>query len=133
MQEYIKTPLLHCDFGVLDPNKIDSRASYIFIMRNTSAKITDYDTREECQAELPKRFIYGTIKGHAMQTASDLLELIYKEAVEYQFQEPKIMEESQAVRSNALEESRSGHSINIMDFSRPSDFRKKAVKAKKVG
>lgn len=125
---------MHCHFGIMPEDKIDPQTTYIYILRNTSSDIENYTTMDECKAELPKRFIFGTLKGHALQRANDLLANIFQEALEFQFHEPRIMEESQIAKNKEkLPDNESSHSIRIMDFSRPSDFRLKSIKAKKSG
>lgn len=57
---------------------------------------------------------------------------VFKNAVEYQFNVPNTMEKNKFDKENgSAKESTSDENIGIIDFSRPSDFRLRAVKTKK--
>lgn len=58
---------------------------------------------------------------------------VFRNAIEYQFNVPNTMEKNKFDKENfSAKESASDENIGIIDFSRPSDFRLKAVKTKKI-
>lgn len=92
---------------------------------------------EDCKAELPRYVQMGCMRGGLIENVKQLLERIYKPAVEFQFREPcvdrpKPEKEERTTDEDPLRVS-SRASIALIDYSKPSDFRMKAIQAEKAG
>lgn len=132
---FIKTPVLLIEFGIKAPEQLDSATNYFYAIRRHEQPVDTYDTLDDCFAEMPFKILFGTTHGTMIHGLKLSIEKIYQPAVEFQFRIPKIdSAERYDVKIDAPSiESRLPKGIQIMDFSRPSDFRSIAVKAKKSG
>lgn len=105
-----------------------------------------YDSLDDCFAELPFKILFGTTRGSMVHTLRLSIEKIFVPAAEYQMRVPQI---DSAEREDEVDEDEvkaptkpddvdkmvyeRRFGANLMDFSRPSDFRLIAVKAKRAG
>lgn len=106
-----------------------------------------YDCVEDCFAEMPNRVLFGTVRGSMIYNIKQYLEKIYQPMVDIQYRVPRIDSASSGTSSTIDdtvkksekddgEETKKGvgkSDVCLMDYSRPSDFRLIAVKAKKTG
>lgn len=116
------------------------------MIRRYDMPIDIYDCVEDCFAEMPNRVLFGTVRGSMIYNIKQYLEKIYQPMVDIQYRVPKIDSASSATTSvvdepttkksekdESEETKRTKSDICLMDYSRPSDFRLIAVKAKKTG
>lgn len=112
------------------------------MIRRYDMPIDIFDTTEDCYAEMPNRVLFGTIRGSMIHNIKLYLEKVYQPMVDFQYRVPRIDSASASTDdsiSKKLEKEeeemgkRGKSEICLMDFSRPSDFRLIAVKAKKTG
>lgn len=144
---FIKTPVLHIHFGCKKPEDFDSDTNYFYMLRRYDMPIDIYDCNDDCFAEMPNRVLFGTARGSMIYNIKHYLEKIYQPMVNVQYRVPRI-DSATSSTSSALDESvpkkasekDDGEEVKktktttcLMDFSRPSDFRLIAVKAKKTG
>ncbi|XP_062558011.1 dynein axonemal heavy chain 10 isoform X2 [Armigeres subalbatus] len=131
----IKTPIVHVCFGYIPEDKLDPSLRYVYVIRRFSAPIDYFNSYEECCSEMPYYTLMGCIRGTMVDNAKTLLEQIYKPAVQYQFREPNV--ERAKLEKPEVEEdsSRAGSraSVALIDYSKPSDFRMKAIQARSAG
>lgn len=95
IQSYVKTPILHCYFGPIPQEQINSTINYFYIIRKTSlavGKVTilpciyfityikqileNYDSYEDCAAEMPNFFIFGTLRGTLINSLKTIIEKV---------------------------------------------------------
>ncbi|CAD7085087.1 unnamed protein product [Hermetia illucens] len=129
VQSYVKTPILHCHFGPMESADIDPKIKYIYIVRKNPNDIPLFSNINECFAELPQFFIVGSMKGNLIMTMKSVVQA-YKQAIEFQFREPTITE-AQKLDFTIVEKIAETEQPGLVDFAKPSQFRLKAVKAKK--
>nr|XP_029723836.1 uncharacterized protein LOC115264308 [Aedes albopictus] len=94
-----------------------------------------FSNYEECCSEMPYYTVMGCLRGAVVGNAKTLLEQIYKPAVQHQFREPNV-ERSKPEKPEVDEDvSRAGSraSIALIDYTKPSDFRMKAIQARNAG
>uniref|UniRef100_A0A182NRZ8 AAA+ ATPase domain-containing protein n=1 Tax=Anopheles dirus TaxID=7168 RepID=A0A182NRZ8_9DIPT len=97
-----------------------------------------FQNLEDCVAEMPRKVLVGCIRGNLIHNAKEMLERIYRPGVEYQFREPDTRRPKPEKSTSADEDepaavrSSSRISVGLIDYSRPSDFRMKAMQAKKL-
>lgn len=150
VQTFVKTPIVHLFFGTLPDEDIKPEINYYYLIRKAPAEIrkltiyqdlkknpnavctlsAHYETRDECFAEIPRFFLFGSFRGNMMHTILRVAQTIYPKAIEFQFREGEqshenIFPEQSDIGDN--EEIR----IELIDFSRPSDYRMKTVMAPK--
>uniref|UniRef100_A0A182Q9M3 Dynein heavy chain tail domain-containing protein n=1 Tax=Anopheles farauti TaxID=69004 RepID=A0A182Q9M3_9DIPT len=157
----IKTPIVHICFGIIPEEKIDPNVRYVYMVRRlctpigmfpagaTTVRQSSYPTclqfdlgtfqnLEDCVAEMPRKVIVGCIRGNLIHNAKEMLERIYRPGVEYQFREPDTRRPKPEKSTSGDEDepavvrSSSRISVGLIDYSRPSDFRMKAMQAKKL-
>uniref|UniRef100_A0A182SLK3 Uncharacterized protein n=1 Tax=Anopheles maculatus TaxID=74869 RepID=A0A182SLK3_9DIPT len=158
----IKTPIVHICFGIIPEEKIDPNIRYVYMVRRlctpigmlsssllaiNPAIIFDalfvclgaFQNLEDCVAEMPRKVIVGCIRGNLIHNAKEMLERIYRPGVEFQFHEPDTKRPKPEKSTSADEDdqqpagrSSSRASVGLIDYTRPSDFRMKAMQAKKL-
>uniref|UniRef100_A0A182JHI9 Dynein heavy chain tail domain-containing protein n=2 Tax=Anopheles atroparvus TaxID=41427 RepID=A0A182JHI9_ANOAO len=134
----IKTPIVHICFGIIPEEKIDPNVRYVYMVRRLCTPIGTFQNLEDCIAEMPRNVIVGCIRGNLIHSAKEMLERIYRPGVEFQFREPNTRrpkpEKSASVDEDdaAVVRASSRISVGLIDYSRPSDFRMKAIQAKKL-
>ncbi|XP_055533348.1 dynein axonemal heavy chain 10 [Wyeomyia smithii] len=130
----VKTPIVHVCFG-FPKNQMNPDISYVYVIRRFSAAIVNFDNYEDCRAEMPRNVLVGSIKGSLIHNVRDLLVGLYRTAVELQFREPNL-ERPKPEKEESEEDlvrTASRASVALIDYSKPSDFRMKAIQAQKVG
>lgn len=90
-------------------------------------------SKNECIAELPKSFIFGSVRGNIIGTLKTIMRDIYPTAIEFQFREPLPIQENMFPETSEESEDMNATRVELIDFSRPSDYRLRAVVAKKMG
>uniref|UniRef100_A0A336KIK9 CSON011062 protein n=1 Tax=Culicoides sonorensis TaxID=179676 RepID=A0A336KIK9_CULSO len=139
---FIKTPVLHISFGCRKPDEFEPDTNYFYMIRRFDMPIDTYDCAEDCFAEMSNRILFGTIRGSLIYNVKQFLEKIYKPMIDFQYRVPRIDNASSAndemeikkIEQDEENKKNTGKSeVCLMDFSRPSDFRLIAVKAKKTG
>ncbi|XP_050088792.1 dynein axonemal heavy chain 10 [Anopheles aquasalis] len=133
----IKTPIVHVCFGIIPEEKIDPNIRYVYLVRRHCTPIGTFQNLEDCVAEMPRKVIIGCIRGNLIHNAKEMLERIYKPGVEFQFREPDTHRPKPEKSANVDEEEQTTRassriSVGLIDYSRPSDFRMKAIQAKKL-
>uniref|UniRef100_A0A182Y3M8 Dynein heavy chain tail domain-containing protein n=1 Tax=Anopheles stephensi TaxID=30069 RepID=A0A182Y3M8_ANOST len=136
----IKTPIVHICFGIIPEEKIDPNVRYVYMVRRLCTPIGTFQNLEDCIAEMPRKVIVGCIRGNLIHNAKEMLERIYRPGVEFQFHEPDTKrpkpEKSPASADeddpSGVGRSSSRASVGLIDYTRPSDFRMKAMQAKKL-
>ncbi|XP_053669700.1 dynein axonemal heavy chain 10 [Anopheles nili] len=133
----IKTPIVHICFGIIPEEKIDPNIRYMYMVRRLCTPIGTFQNLEDCVAEMPRKVIVGCIKGNLIHNAKEMLERIYRPGVEFQFREPDTKrpkpEKGASVDEDEVPDRASSRiSVGLIDYSRPSDFRMKAMQAKKL-
>uniref|UniRef100_A0A182UXY7 Uncharacterized protein n=1 Tax=Anopheles merus TaxID=30066 RepID=A0A182UXY7_ANOME len=136
----IKTPIVHICFGIIPEEKIDPNVRYVYMVRRLCTPIGTFQNLEDCVAEMPRKVIVGCIRGNLIHNAKEMLERIYRPGVEFQFHEPNT-KRPKPEKSVSVEEqdeaaggdrSASRTSVGLIDYTRPSDFRMKAMQAKQL-
>uniref|UniRef100_A0A182TQL6 AAA+ ATPase domain-containing protein n=1 Tax=Anopheles melas TaxID=34690 RepID=A0A182TQL6_9DIPT len=142
----IKTPIVHICFGIIPEEKIDPNVRYVYMVRRLCTPIGAYEgafqNLEDCVAEMPRKVIVGCIRGNLIHNAKEMLERIYRPGVEFQFHEPNTkrpkpeksvsVEEQDEAAAAGGDRSASRTSVGLIDYTRPSDFRMKAMQAKQL-
>lgn len=93
---------------------------------------------------MPYYTLMGCMRGALVNNAKELLERIYKPAVQLQFREPNVerakpdkpeKDDDDGVDKDGEDSSRAGSraSVALIDYSKPSDFRMKALQARRAG
>ncbi|XP_058811885.1 dynein axonemal heavy chain 10 isoform X1 [Topomyia yanbarensis] len=131
----VKTPIVHVCFGFIPEDKIDPTIRYLYMIRRYSAPVARFYTFEDCCAEMPHYVLMGCMKGSVVNSAKDSLERLFKPAVEHQFREPNVErpKPEKEEKEEDLTRAASRTSVVLMDYSKPSDFRMKAIQAHKAG
>ncbi|XP_052562272.1 dynein axonemal heavy chain 10 isoform X4 [Culex pipiens pallens] len=133
----IKTPIVHVCFGFIPEDKLDPAVRYVYMIRRYSTSIATFYNHEDCKAELPRYVQMGCMRGGLIENVKQLLERIYKPAVEFQFREPCVDRPKPEKEERTTDEDplrvASRASIALIDYSKPSDFRMKAIQAEKAG
>uniref|UniRef100_A0A1A9ZFQ5 Dynein heavy chain tail domain-containing protein n=1 Tax=Glossina pallidipes TaxID=7398 RepID=A0A1A9ZFQ5_GLOPL len=134
---FVKTPLVHCHFGDMNMAGVDPTTKFVYFIRKDINGIPFYSDINECFAEMPKRFLLGTVRGSMLKTVGVSLDQIFKPAIRFQFREPKLMEQK---RMEGYEGPHADVSVSteikdsgpgLLELSKPSEFRLKALKQKK--
>lgn len=73
IQNYVKTPLLHCYFGIIPADKIDPNLNYVYIIRKSSLDLEVFGNLEDALSEMPQRFVVGSIKGSLIYNMKNIL------------------------------------------------------------
>nr|XP_040226033.2 dynein axonemal heavy chain 10 isoform X2 [Anopheles coluzzii] len=139
----IKTPIVHICFGIIPEEKIDPNVRYVYMVRRLCTPIGTFQNLEDCVAEMPRKVIVGCIRGNLIHNAKEMLERIYRPGVEFQFHEPNtkrpkpeksvsVEEQDEAATAAGADRSASRTSVGLIDYTRPSDFRMKAMQAKQL-
>uniref|UniRef100_A0A8W7PMI7 AAA+ ATPase domain-containing protein n=1 Tax=Anopheles coluzzii TaxID=1518534 RepID=A0A8W7PMI7_ANOCL len=139
----IKTPIVHICFGIIPEEKIDPNVRYVYMVRRLCTPIGTFQNLEDCVAEMPRKVIVGCIRGNLIHNAKEMLERIYRPGVEFQFHEPNtkrpkpeksvsVEEQDEAAAAAGADRSASRTSVGLIDYTRPSDFRMKAMQAKQL-
>lgn len=140
---------MHIEFGIKAPEEFDPTTNYFYVIRRHDHPIDLYDTLDDCFSEMPFKVLFGTTRGSMIHNLKMIIEKIFEPAVELQFRVPKIHSGAEGhekdIEQPQLPNEPSGVGAGgddgddepcgpiLMDFSRPSDFRFVAVKAKKIG
>ncbi|XP_058060896.1 dynein axonemal heavy chain 10 [Anopheles bellator] len=137
----IKTPIVHICFGIIPEEKIDPCVRYVYMVRRHCTPIGSFQNLEDCVAEMPRNVIVGCMQGNLIHNAKVMLERIYRPGVEFQFREPDTHrpkpEKSASFDEDDVDDdgqparASSRISVGLIDYSRPSDFRMKAIQVKK--
>lgn len=127
-------------FGCKKPEEFDPDTNFFYMIRRYDMPIDIFDCTDDCFSEMPNRVLFGTVRGSMIYNIKQYLEKIYQPMVDIQYRVPKI---DSASTSSTLDEStkkegdedtkKTKSEICLIDYSRPSDFRLIAVKAKKTG
>lgn len=128
---FIKTPVLHIQFGCKCLDDLDPSINYFYAVRRHQQPIDVYDSLEDCYAEMPYKVLFGTVRGSMLTNLKLNIEKIFQPAVEYQFRVPQTESAERVDEKDDAKEA--GASAVPLDFSRPSDFMHVAKKAKRAG
>lgn len=121
--------------------KIDPTVNYVYAIRNDPSEVEKLSNLSECYAEMPQRFIFGSIRGSLVQTMKTIVNQVFVDAIEFQFQEPNITEENlfkvnksdDPAQDEEITSSSEYSTSKLIDLSRPSDCRLNAVSSKLSG
>lgn len=86
------------------------------------------ETFEEALTDMPDYFLMGTLRGSFIHKLLTMSENILRPSLNLQMRVPTINEKN-AIES-AVEIDETEQKIGLIDFSRPSDYRMKAIEAK---
>ncbi|KAH8417458.1 hypothetical protein KR222_000260 [Zaprionus bogoriensis] len=155
---YVKTPILHCHFGELATHDMDAKIKYVYILRKNAREIPTFRGPEQCFAEMPLLFLLGSIRGSLIDSLRHDLNTVYKSAFQFQFREPDTTDTQQMDNNDAqgsggagggggggdgagdTRKSGGNEAISseakesgpgLLELSRPSEFRLKALKQQK--
>lgn len=87
----------------------------------------------ECNAEMPQWFLMGSVRGNFIETFKTIIHNVYPAAIDSLFREPIPIQENMFPATTEESDELNATRIELIDFSRPSDYRLKAVIAKKQG
>jgi hypothetical protein len=93
-----------------------------------SAFIDNYD---DAMSEMSDNFIMGTLRGSFIHKLLSLTESILRQMFNFQMRVPAINDKN--VIEAAMETEKCEEKIGLIDFSRPSDYRMKAIEARNAG
>lgn len=87
------------------------------------------DNFEDAMSEMSEQFVIGTMRGSFIHKLSTLSESIMRQILNLQLRVPPIHEK------NVIETTMEADATDdkVIDFSRPSDYRMKAIEAKSLG
>lgn len=74
IQSYVKTPILHCNFGPMPDKLLQLDTRYLYIARKMHSPIEIFDFYEDAIAELPQKFMFGTIDGNLIDTMKTVIQ-----------------------------------------------------------
>lgn len=77
-------------------------------------------------SDMSEQFIFGTMKGSFIHKLSSLSETVVSQILDLQLRVPTINEKSAIATTLEMDDT----DDKVIDFSRPSDFRMKAIEAK---
>lgn len=86
------------------------------------------ETLEEALTDMPDHFVMGTLRGSFIHKLLTMSESILRPTLNLQMRVPIINEKN--VIESAIEIDETEQKIGLIDFSRPSDYRMKAIEAK---
>lgn len=129
----MKTPILHMRFGPFGHNDRDLKMRYVYFIRRQLLPVPQYYSEFEAFCELPMHFVQGSLKGPLTDHLRVKVNEIYRKAFEFQFLEPIIVDRKVEILDNIQKEipmldKESVASIGLVDLSKPSQFRFKALK-----
>ncbi|KAI8123158.1 hypothetical protein CVS40_6160 [Lucilia cuprina] len=138
---FVKTPILHCHFGELKCSHFNNNIKYVYVIRKEVSGIPFYTDINKCFAEMSQYFIFGTVRGSLLDSMRIDIDKIFKHAIKFQFREPKLIESEQFenCETHPLSKSRNAADSTevkemapgLLELSKPSEFRMKALKQKK--
>ncbi|XP_055585530.1 uncharacterized protein LOC129738373 [Uranotaenia lowii] len=133
---YVKTPIVHVCFGFVPEDELDPSLKYAYVVRKLRSPIAPFENYKDCFAEMPQNVIFGCMKGALIDHVQEMMERIYKPSVQHQFREPDVErpkpeKDTEADEENVRIESRS--SVQLVDYTKPSDFRMKALRRRSSG
>lgn len=91
-------------------------------------RLANIETFEEAMIDMPDYFLTGTLRGSFIHKLLTLSENVLRPSLNLQLRVPIISEKN--VIENAVEIDETEQKIGLIDFSRPSDYRMKAIEAK---
>lgn len=91
-----------------------------------SVSIDNYD---DAMSDMSEQFIFGTMKGSFIHKLSSLSETIMSQILNLQLRVPTINERNAIGTTTETDDM----DDKVIDFSRPSDYRMKAIEAKHLG
>ena len=145
----MKTPILHAVFNMKELDEgVDENSYFVYFLRKSllpvrkcefiarnffffifnSNTLAIMETFEEALSNMPDYFVMGTMRGSFIQKLLILSESILRPLLDLQMRVPMINEKTgieSAIEIDEMEEK-----IGLIDFSRPSDYRTKAIEAK---
>lgn len=89
------------------------------------------DNFDDAMSDMPDQFIIGTMRGSFIHKLAELSENVFKQMLNLQLRVPLIHEDNNIEPTNEADDSED--KIGLIDFSRPSDYRMKAIEAKSAG
>lgn len=100
----------------------------MFLSHAISAPIDNF---EDAMSDMSEQFIIGTMRGSFIHKLSSLSDGIMRQILNLQLRVPMIHEKNVIEATSDMEEKDA--SDKLIDFSRPSDYRMKAIEAKHSG
>lgn len=100
-------------------------------VNNFVVSLAPIDNLEDALSDMSDYFIVGTMRGSFIHKLTTIAEYILKQSVYLQLRVPIIHEKN--VIESTIDQEESEEKIGLIDFSRPSDFRLKAIEAKNSG
>lgn len=109
-------------------SKLDTQknVSQVFKTFFVLALIDNYD---DALSDMSEQFIFGTMKGSFIHKLSSLSETIMSQILNLQLRVPTINEKNAIGTTTEIDDT----DEKVIDFSRPSDYRMKAIEAKHLG
>lgn len=141
--------MLHVAFGLQELEELEKNHHLVYVVRKSIMPTREFkqvrgfrkdnhssdslpafvDNFSEAMSDMPEQFIIGSMKGSYMHQLTAMIEDIIKPILNLQLRVPAIHEK------NVLETTMEADDSNdkIIDFSRPSDYRMKAIEATQLG
>lgn len=91
--------------------------------------VASIDSFDEAMSDMSEQFIIGTMRGSFIHKLSSLSESIMRQILNLQLRMPTIHEKNVIETTMETDDT----DDKIIDFSRPSDYRMKAIEAKHLG
>lgn len=112
--------------------EVEHKSYFVYFIRKSLLPIDTIESLEDSLADMPDHFIMGTFRGSFMHKLLYLSRNILQNVFTLQMRVPTIIEKNDIhCAMEATEESE--QKIGLIDFSRPSDYRMKAIEAKNSG
>ena len=87
------------------------------------------DNYDDAMSDMSEQFIFGTMKDSFIHKLSSLSDTIMGQILNLQLRVPDINEKNAIETTTEIDDS----DYKVIDFSRPSDYRMKAIEAKHLG
>ncbi|XP_076395908.1 uncharacterized protein LOC143265792 [Megachile rotundata] len=125
-----KVPALHMICGELDGSRTDLHdVTLFYFLRTHDEGIPPFDSYEECNDEIAKYLVVGSLQGRYLLSMNRILLQVFKPLVESQFRGPQFVE---LVKDEHSEDDDLHHLADILQsrssiLRRPSEFRRASM------
>lgn len=128
-QSFEKTPILHAVFNMKELEEVEHKSYFVYFIRKSLLPISTMESLEDAMTDMPDHFIMGTFRGSFLHKLLYLSKNILRNLFTLQMRVPSINDKNDAMEATDEGEQK----IGLIDFSRPSDYRMKAIEAKNSG
>ncbi|KAG5670791.1 hypothetical protein PVAND_001030 [Polypedilum vanderplanki] len=132
-QSFEKTPILHAVFSMKELEEIDHKGCFVYFIRKSMLPIPHMDCLDDAMSDMPDYFIIGTLVGSFIHKLLSQSKTILREVVSMQMRVPIINEKNDIHMAIEARTNEGEQKIGLIDFSRPSDYRTKAIEARNAG